>query len=63
LGSDRVRLEVLLKTIADQNGCELLAVGVHDGDYVHMFVSALIKVYVPDLMRVFKFISAIGAFN
>jgi putative transposase len=58
LGSVKVRLEVLLKTIADQNGCELLAVRVHDGDHVHVFVSAPPKVSIPDLMRVFKCISA-----
>jgi putative transposase len=62
LGSVKVRLEVLLKTIADQNGCELLAVRVHDGDHVHVFVSAPPKVSIPDLMRVFKCISAMVLF-
>jgi hypothetical protein len=52
----------LLKTIADQNGCELLAARVHDGDYVHVFVSAAPKVYIPDLMCVFKCISAMVLF-
>ena len=58
LGSVKIRLEILLKTIADQNGCELLAARVHYGDHVHVFVFAAPKVYIPDLMRVFKRISA-----
>ena len=40
VGSVKVRLEELLKMIAEQNGCRLLAVRVHDGDHVHVFVSA-----------------------
>jgi REP element-mobilizing transposase RayT len=62
LGSVKVRFEVLLKTIADQNGCCLLAARVHEGDHVHVFVSAPPKVYVPDLVRVFKCISAMVLF-
>jgi len=62
LGSVKVRFEVLLKTIADQNGCELLAARVHEGDHVHVFVSALPKVAIPDLMCVFKCISAMVLF-
>ena len=58
MGSVKVRLEAVLKTIADQNDCQLLASRVHDGDHVHVFVSAPPKVSVPDLMRVFKCISA-----
>jgi hypothetical protein len=33
--------------IADQNGCRLLAARVHDGDHVHVFVSAPPKVAIP----------------
>jgi REP element-mobilizing transposase RayT len=49
---------VVLKTIADQCGCRLLAAKVHDGDHVHVFVSAPPKVSIPELVRVFKCISA-----
>jgi putative transposase len=58
LGSVRVRLEELLKTIAGQNGCRLLAARVHDGDHVHVFVSAPPNVSIPSMVRVFKCISA-----
>ena len=58
LGSVKVRLEELLKTIADQNGCRLLAARVHDGDHVHVFVSALPKVSIPVMVQVFKCVSA-----
>ena len=58
MGSVKVRLEELLKTIADQNGCRLLAARVHDGDHVHVFVSAPPKVSIPVMVRVFKCISA-----
>ena len=58
MGSVRVRLEDVLKTIADQNGCRLSAARVHDGDHVHVFVSAPPKVLIPEVMRVFKCISA-----
>ena len=51
-------MEELLKTIADQSGCRLFVARVHDGDHVHVFVSALPKVSVPELVRVFKCISA-----
>ncbi len=62
LGSVKVRLEVLLKTIAEQNGCRLLAARVHDGDHVHVFVSAPPKVSIPEMVRVFKCISAMVLF-
>ncbi len=62
MGSIKVRFEVLLKTIVDPNGCELFAARVHVGDHVHVFVSALPKVYFPDLLRVFKCISAMVLF-
>ena len=58
LGSVKVRLDELLKTIAEQNGCRLLADRVHDGDHVHVFVSAPPKVSIPEMVRVFKCISA-----
>jgi putative transposase len=41
VGAVEVRLEEVLKTIAVQSGFQLLAVRVHDGDHVHVFVSAL----------------------
>ena len=58
MGLVKVRLEDVLKTVADQSGCQLLAARVHDGDYVHVFVSAPPKVSIPGLMRVFKCMSA-----
>ena len=58
MGSVKVRLEDVLKTIADQSSCRLLAARVHDGDHVHVFVSAPPKVSIPKLVRVFKCISA-----
>ena len=58
LGSVKDRLEELLKSIADQSGCRLLAARVHDGDHVHVFVSAPPKVCIPEMVRVFKCISA-----
>ncbi len=58
VGSVEVRLEEVLKTIADQSGFQLLAVRVHDGDHVHLFVSAPPKICVPKMVRVFKCVSA-----
>ena len=58
LGSVKVRLYELLKTIAEQNGCRLLAARVHDGDHLHVFVCAPSKVSIPEMVRVFKCISA-----
>jgi putative transposase len=58
VGSVRVRLEDVLKTIAEQNGCRLLAARVHDGDHVHVFVSAPHRVAIPEMVRVLKCISA-----
>jgi REP element-mobilizing transposase RayT len=57
-GSANVRLEDVLKTIADQCGCWLLAARVHDGDHAHVFVFAPPKVSIPVVVRVFKCISA-----
>ena len=36
----------------------LLVARVHDGDHVHLFVSAPPKACVPEMIRVFKFVSA-----
>jgi putative transposase len=58
VGSVKVRLEELLKMIAEQNGCRLLAARVHDGDHVHVFVSAPPKVAIPVMVRLFKCIFA-----
>ena len=48
----------VLKTIASQCGFELLAARVHDGDHVHVFVSAQPKVAIPEVVRVLKCNSA-----
>ena len=44
--------------IAEQNGCRLLAARVHDGDHLHVFVSASPKVCIPEIVRVLKCNSA-----
>ena len=54
----RFRLEELLKMIAEQNGCRLLAARVHDDGHVHVFVSAPPKVAIPVIVRLFKCIFA-----
>ena len=54
LGSVEVRLEEVLKTIANQSGFVLLAARVHQGDHVHVFVSAPPKLCIPLLVRVLK---------
>ena len=58
VGSVEVRLEEVLKTIADQSGYQLLAARVHDGDHVHLFVSAPPRVSIPKMVGVFKCVSA-----
>lgn len=58
MGTVEVRLEELLKMIAERHGWQLLAARVHDGDHVHLFVSAPPKVCVPEMVRVFKCVSA-----
>jgi len=58
VGTVEVRLEELLKMIAVRHGWQLLADRVHDGNYVHLFVSAPQKVCVPEMVRVFKCFSA-----
>ncbi len=51
-------MEEVLKTIADQSGYQLLTARVHDGDHVHLFVSAPPKVSIPEMVRVLKCNSA-----
>ena len=58
VGSVEVRLEEVLKMIAERHGWKLLAARVHDGDHVHLFVSAPPKVCIPGMVRVFKCVSA-----
>jgi putative transposase len=58
VGSVEVRLEEVLKMIADQSGFVLFAARVHDGDHVHVFVSAPPKVGIPKMVSVFKCVSA-----
>ena len=58
VGSVEVRLEEVLKTIASQSSFQLLAVRVHGGDHVHVFVSAPPKASIPEMVRVFKCVSA-----
>ena len=63
VGSVEVRLEEVLKTIADQSGFQLLAVRVHHGDHVHVFVSAPPRVCIPEMVRVLKCVSAKALFE
>jgi putative transposase len=58
LGSVEVRLKDVLKTIAATHGFQLLAAKVHDGDHIHVFVSARPKLCIPEMVRVLKCISA-----
>ena len=58
VGSVRVRLEDVLKTIAVNHGYRLLAVRVHDGDHLHVFVSAPPRVAISEMVRVLKCVSA-----
>ena len=58
LGSVEVRLEEVLKTIASQSGFVLLTARVHDGDHLHVFVSASPKVCIPEIVRLLKCNSA-----
>ena len=43
--------------IADQCGYRLLTARVHNGDHVHLFVSAPPTVSIPEIVRVFKCVS------
>jgi len=58
VGSVEGRLLEVLKMIAENHGFRLLAVRVHDGDHVHVFVSAPPKVCIPEMVRVLKCVSA-----
>ena len=58
VGTVEVRLEQILKMIAGNHGFQLLAARVHDGDHVHLFVSAPPKSSIPEMVRVFKCVSA-----
>jgi putative transposase len=58
LGSVEVRLVDVLKVIAGRCGFELLACRVHDGDHVHVFVSALPRIGIPAMVRLLKCNSA-----
>jgi REP element-mobilizing transposase RayT len=44
--------------IAGNHGFQLLAARVHDGDHVHLFVSALPTTCIPEMVRAFKCVSA-----
>ena len=44
--------------IAEKYGYQLLTARVNDGDHVHLFVSAPPKISIPDMVRVFKCVSA-----
>ena len=57
-GPVEVRLVEVLKVIAGQCGFKVLACRVHDGDHVHVFVSAPPKVGIPMMVRVLKCNSA-----
>jgi len=58
LGPVEVRLEEVLKMIAENHGYQLLAARVHHGDHVHVFVSAKPVVRIPDVVAVLKSNSA-----
>lgn len=58
VGTVKVRLGDLLKEIAERHGYQLLTARVHDGDHVHLFVSAPPRVSIPEMIRVFKCITA-----
>jgi putative transposase len=58
LGSVEVRLLEVLKMIAANHGFKLLAARVHNGDHLHVFVSAQPKVCIPDIVCLLKCNSA-----
>jgi putative transposase len=62
MGTVRFRLEGLLKMIAERHGYVLLAAKVHDDNHVHL-VSAPPKICVPEIVRVFKCVSAKTLFD
>ena len=63
VGSIEVRLLEILKMIADEHSYRLLAARVHNGNHVHVFVSAPPKVCIPEIVLVFKCVSAQLLFN
>ncbi len=48
----------VLKMIGENHGYQLLAVRVHGGDHVHLFVSAPLKASISMMVSVFKCVSA-----
>ena len=58
VGPVEVRFVEVLKSIVDNPGYKLLTARVHDGDHVHVFVSAKPSVCVVSVVRVLKFVSA-----
>ena len=50
VGSVEVRLEEVLKMIAENHGYQLLTARVHRGDHVHVFVLAKPTVALPFVM-------------
>ncbi|MDR2707837.1 MAG: IS200/IS605 family transposase [Nitrososphaerota archaeon] len=58
VGPIEVRLLEVLKSIAGNRGYRLLAVRVHDGCHVHLFVSVKSSVCISDVVRVLKCNSA-----
>jgi putative transposase len=44
--------------IAENHGYQLLAARVHNGDHLHLFVSAPPKMAIPTIVSVFKCVSA-----
>jgi putative transposase len=58
VGPVEVRLVEVLKMIVGRCGFELLAVRVHDGCHVHVFVSASPKVCISVMVCLFKCNSA-----
>ena len=58
MGSVEIRLVEVLKMIAESHGYRLLAARVHDGDHLHVFVSAKPRICIPEMVRVLKCNSA-----
>lgn len=61
--SVEIRLVEVIKMIAENHGYRLLAARVHDGNHVHVFVSAKPKVCIPEMVRVLKCNSAKALFE
>ena len=58
MGLVEIRLVEVLKMIAESHGYRLLAAIVHDGDHVHVFVSAKPRICIAEMVRVLKCNSA-----